>query len=422
MIKRLRIRFIIASTLALAVVLLIILGGTNLMGYHKIIQEADSILTVLAENDGQFPRRSDMDAKQKMKIRRGKSPMPNPLGRHELSPETPFESRYFTVDFDTAGKITEVNLQKIASVDQETAAQCGQRVLASGRTGGFWGDFRFLVISSQQDSRIIFLDCSRNLAHFRSTLLSGIATAAGCLTAVLFLLILFSGRIVKPVSESYEKQRRFITDAGHELKTPLTVMGADLELAEMESGANEWTQDIRLQIRRLTGLTNDLITLSRMDEEQPLQCVTFPVSDVVEETVQSFQSLAACQEQSLSISVQPMLSMDGSEPDIRKLVCVLVDNAVKYAPHGGNISVTLEQADKHILLTVTNTVQNAISNQQAQQLFDRFYRADASRSTSGGYGLGLSIARSIVSGHKGTIQAIGGTDTLTVTATLPIKH
>lgn len=422
MIKHLRIRFIAASMLALTIVLLVILGGINLTSYYRTVQEADAILAVLSENGGQFPQRTDIPPEQKMNIRKGMPADRGAFGTRGFSPETPFESRFFRVELNAAAEVTDVDIQKTASVDRETAAQCAEHVFALGREQGFWGDYRYSMVSQEDGGvHIIFLDCSRSLAHFRTTLLASIAVALGGLAAVLALLILLSGRIVRPIAESHEKQKRFITDAGHEIKTPLTVIGADLDLAEMDGEDNEWLQDIRLQIQRLTDLTNDLILLSRMDEQPMQQAVEFPISDIVEETAQSFQGVAACQGKTFSAGIQPMLSMEGVEKDIRKLISILLDNAVKYAAPGGNIALRLERKGRNILLTVSNTIREPMPEQQLSQLFDRFYRADPARSTNGGYGLGLSIAKGVVQAHRGTIHASADSDTLTITASMPTK-
>ena len=227
------------------------------------------------------------------------------------------------------------------------------------------------------------------------------------LCAVLALLLILSSRIVRPVAESFEKQRRFITGAGHELKTPMTIISADVDLVEMDCGENQWLIDIRRQTQRLTSLTADLIYLSRMEEEQPrLSPIEFPLSDAVEEMAQSFAALATSQGKAFSIRVQPMLSYLGDEKAIRQLVSILLDNALKYSPEGGQLTLTLEKQDRGTLLTVTNTVDKPLERAQLARLFDRFYRTDQSRnSQTGGYGLGLSIAKSIVLAHKGKIRA-----------------
>jgi len=229
------------------------------------------------------------------------------------------------------------------------------------------------------------------------------------LAAVLFLLLILSRRIVRPMAESYEKQRQFITDAGHELKTPMTIISADADLAEMECGENQWLTDIRRQAQRLTALTNDLIYLSRMEEEQPkLQYIDFPISDVVEEMAQSFAAPARSQDKDfqVQVQVQPMLSFQGDEKGIRQLVSILLDNALKYSTTGGQLALRLEKQGRNLLLTVSNTCAQPMEQDKLPHLFDRFYRTDQSRnSQSGGYGLGLSIAKSIVSAHKGKIRA-----------------
>ena len=257
--------------------------------------------------------------------------------------------------------------------------------------------------------------------NFRTTLLASLALAAAGLGAVLVLLLILSSRIVRPVAESYEKQKRFITDAGHELKTPMTIIGADADLLEMECGENQWLADIRRQTQRLTGLTNDLIYLSRMEEQPGLQRIEFPLSDVAEEMAASFLAPARSQGKGLSIAVAPMLSFTGEEKSIRQLISILLDNALKYSPEGGELSLRLERQGRSLLLTVSNTLEQPIAREEMACFFDRFYRGDQSRNQAGGYGLGLSIARSIVSAHRGKIRAESSGDghTLSVVVTLP---
>ncbi len=224
------------------------------------------------------------------------------------------------------------------------------------------------------------------------------------------------------MAESYEKQKQFITDAGHELKTPMTIIAADAELAEMECGENQWLTDIRRQAQRLTGLTNDLIYLSRMEEEQTkLQLIDFPFSDMAEEMAQSFQALAQSQEKEFVLSIQPMISYTGDEKAIQQLLSILLDNALKYSPAGGHLELRLEKQGRTVLLTMSNTTVQPMARDKLPHLFDRFYRTDQSRNSStGGYGLGLSIAKSIVLAHKGKIRAESPDGmSLSVIVTLP---
>ncbi len=423
MIRALRIKFIVATMLSLAAVLLVILGGVNVMSYRKVVEDANRILEVLSENRGAFPLWEQGEGPEG-ELGPGGRPTEE-FWQHRLpgmSPETPYESRFFSVLLDEEGQVVQTDTVQIAAVDGEDAAQCALRVLSSGRESGFLDDYRYLRCDEEGGVRIIFLDCGRSLSNFRTTLLASLGVAALGLLAVLALLTVLSGRIIRPLAESYEKQKRFITDAGHELKTPLTIIGADTDLAEMECGENQWLTDIRRQAQRLTGLTNDLIYLSRMEEDQPkLQRVPFSLSDVAEELAQSFQAPARSRRQELAVSVQPLLTCTGDEKAVRQLISILLDNALKYSPAGGRVSLRLERRGRLLQLTVTNPAAVRVDREQLEHLFDRFYRADQSRSSqTGGHGLGLSIARSIVAAHRGKIRAESRDgNSLTITVSLP---
>lgn len=424
MIKKLRAKLILACMFSLAVVLLVILGGVNLMSYQKVVSDADTVLSLLAANDGAFPKlRAPQEEKDEGYFAPFGTPggKPNLFNQRIMSPETPYESRFFSVLLGEDGQAVETDTGQIAAVDAEQATDYAQKAAASGKTSGFLDDYRFLVQNESGGIRVIFLDCGRSLSSFRTTLLASVSLAVLGLAAVLFLLLILSRRIVRPMAESYEKQRQFITDAGHELKTPMTIISADADLAEMECGENQRLTDIRRQAQRLTALTNDLIYLSRMEEEQPkLQYIDFPISDVVEEMAQSFAAPARSQDKDFQVQVQPMLSFKGDEKGIRQLVSILLDNALKYSSPGGQLALRLEKQGRNLLLTVSNTCAQLMEQDKLPHLFDRFYRTDQSRnSQSGGYGLGLSIAKSIVSAHKGKIRAESPDGTqLTIQVTL----
>lgn len=409
MIKRLRRKFIAACMVSLAIVLIVILGGINLMSYYKVVSDADAILALLDANGGAFPKdhgRQEEQPTGDIPLEKALVGKKDPFGQRVMSPETPYESRFFSVLLGEDGQVLRIDTGQIAAVDEEEAVVYAQNVSASGHNSGFWGNYRYLLCKDEQGSLIIFLDCGRSLSSFRMTLLASVLLALLGLLSVLVLLLILSKRIVRPVAESYEKQKQFITDAGHELKTPMTIISADADLAEMECGENQWISDIRRQAQRLTGLTNDLIYLSRMEEEQPLlQLIDFPLSDVAEEMAQSFQALAKSQEKEFSLHIQPMLSFMGDEKAIRQLLSVLLDNALKYSPSGGHLELRLEKQGRTIFLIVSNTTAQSVERDKLSHLFDRFYRTDQSRSSqTGGYGLGLSIARSIVLAHKGKIR------------------
>lgn len=395
MIKKLRIKFITLSMLALFLLLSIIVSGMNVLNYKSVIGDADQTLTIIAKNRGQFP---DVSPNKK----EDREPTPHPL-----SPEAPYESRYFSVLLDSDGNTLQTDTGKIKSVDTKTAIAYAKQILSEGKSKGFLNHFRFLCEAEGDNTRIIFLDCGRKMDSFYTFLIQSIVMALLGYILFFFVILFFSGKIIRPVAESYEKQKRFITDASHELKTPLTIIKADTDILEMECEGNEWVQDIKKQADRLTALTNDLVYLTRMEESgNNCPMIEFPFSDVISETAASFQAPAKNQSKIISCDIKPMLSMTGNEKAIRQLLTILLDNALKYSPEGSTISVRAEKQGKHICLTVENATTDAIDKQTLPLLFDRFYRMDSSRnSQTGGYGIGLSIAKAIVNTHGGKIQA-----------------
>lgn len=393
--KELRARFVILSTISLLLLLGIILASSSFLTYRELVEKADMVLDMLAENDGRTAHLPPPEKKE----------FPRMGGKH-LSPEEIYAARFFTADISADGQVMSVNTQKIAMIDDTQARDYAQTVYSRKNGRGFIGDFRYMKTGRDSGTFVIFLDCGRNIAMFeQSVLISCLISSAGLLVSFLVILI-FSKRIVRPVAESYEKQKQFISVAGHEIRTPLTIIDADAELLSMEIGEeNEWLQDIRRQTKRMAVLTNDMLTLSRMDENRtPLLMIEFPISDIVEETVSSFQAPAWNRGKTIHAQITPMLSCCGDENSIRQLVGILLDNAVKYA-EGSDILVRLEKRGERLCLTVRNHSE-PVSGEQLERFFDRFYRTEKSRiSDSGGYGLGLAIAKSIAEAHKGRITA-----------------
>lgn len=403
MIQKLRFKFVALAMGLLFLVLAIIIGIVNLLNYRQVTAAADSTLELLATNGGRFPDTPGMGGK--------------PAGP-KFSPELPYESRYFTVLLDSSGNVSLTDTGKIKAVNTETAIQYAKNAWLLGHARGFTGNYRYILKSHESGSLVIFLDCGRSLSSARSFLWTslGISLTGFCL--VFLLLYFLSARIVKPIAESYEKQRQFITDASHDLKTPITIIDADASVLELEIGENEWLADIQKQTRRLAGLTSDLVFLSRMEEkEQHFQMIEFPLSDVIAETAQSYEALAASQEKNFSLRVDPLISFCGDEKAFRQLTSLLLDNALKYSGENGAISLTLKKTDHSIRLSVYNTCE-PIRQTDLAHLFDRFYRADKSRnSRTGGHGIGLSVAKAIVTAHKGTISAASADGhSLTITA------
>lgn len=403
MINRLRRRLITVAMLSLLLVFSVIVSTINVLNYRSMTAEADEVLTLLAKNGGAFPAWES----EELQVLLAKSP------------EALFTCRYFSVVMTDEKTVLSANTEKISAVDKTEAAEYARAVWERER--GFYQDFRFLRRDGKAETLFVFLDLSKEIASFRSLLLSSILVAFLGLLSVFILLLALSKRIVRPVSESYEKQRRFITDAGHEIKTPLTIISADADVLDMECGGSEWLQDIQIQVQRLTALTNDLIYLSKMEEGgNQLQTREFSLSALAEELARSFQAPARTQGKTFTSRVQPDLLLRGDEKMIGQALSNLLDNALKYSEPGGAISLTLEKRGRSLCLEVYNTTPS-ISEEDLKSLFDRFYRADTSRnSQTGGHGIGLSIVQAVVLAHNGEVSASSRDGrSLTVSVTLP---
>lgn len=414
MISKLKKKFILLATASTVILMVLLVGIMNIINYSSVTAESDAVLDVLSQADlsfgaQSFPESPAQDFKDFM-----------PRG---MSPEVPYESRYFTAVLSNDGTVGEIDVSRIISVDRDAVVSYVQKAAASSRARGFIGQFRYAKQSDGKMTQLIFLDCGRKLDSFRSFLRTSMAVGLfGCL--LVFVIFLFAaGRIVRPIAESYGKQKRFVTDAGHEIKTPLAIIGANLDLLESDCGENESIAEVRAQTNRLAALTNDLVYLSKMEEaENELTKIGFPVSDTVVETAQSFRAIAQSKKIDYRVIAEPGIMMYGAPDAVRQLVSILLDNAMKYAPEGGSVMLGLRRQKKVLQLSVMNTTAAPVSRDDLDRLFDRFYRADASRnSETGGNGIGLSIAQAIVLAHNGKISAEShsGTD-FTIQVIMPL--
>ena len=399
MIRKLKLRFMILCMISLFALLAVIVVGMNVINYTTVVRDADDILSLLSENRGIFPELGRMPDDIF-----GKAEHRFP----DMSPELPYESRYFSVVLDNRGAVIFTDTSRIVAVDSESAADMAREIYDSGETQGFSDNLRYCVTEEENRVRIIFLDCTRPLDSARNFLIISITMALVGFALVSVVIFVLSGRILRPIIESHEKQKRFITDAGHEIKTPITIINANIHLMELESdGDNEALGEIKQQTRRLATLTEELVYLARMEEgDGSLKYVEFPLSETVTEMAASFRTLAQMRGKSFECTADPSIFIKGDIKAMERLVSVLMDNAVKYSGEGGSIRVGLIAQNKNAVLTVENTTDRQLSKEELQRIFDRFYRSDPSRSSElGGHGIGLSVAKAVALAHGGRIRA-----------------
>lgn len=408
MITRLRRNFILVAMCSTFAVLAVIVGTLNLVSYQNVKERADNVLQILVENDGGFPQpnfKNHADAESQEDGSFIKSD--KMMGMKGVSEETPYETRFFSVKLDENGEVLSVDTGKIAAVQTSDAASFAEKIWESGKVSGFYRSYRYRMVSEANENLIVFVDTSKELSGFRTLAVTSVSVSAAGLLAVFLLVLFFSKMVFRPVAAGYEKQKQFITDASHELKTPLTIISANVEVLEMESGESSWTKSIHNQITRLTALVEQMVKLSRMDEDNKLQSpVNFSLSDAVRETAELFLPTVKNAEKTLEIETGSDYIYLGDEKLIRQMVSLLVDNAVKYSSEKGQIRVNLQQKGRHFQLSVWNTVES-MKEGNLDILFERFYRLDASRNSgTGGSGIGLSIVKAIAEAHKGKVSAV----------------
>ena len=407
MLKKMRWRFIGAAMAAFTAVVLTLLCFVNIWNYFSMTRQQDTTLDRLLEVD-----------QQNAEIPAGEITPPfENMGRY--SPEVPYMIRFFSVHLREDGAVVRVNQDYIASISEADAETYADTVLSHGKTRGYENGYRYLVDTAGGETVVLFLNSEREIQTMRSLLWITLAIAAACLVVVFGLVVLFSRRAITPYLKNMEAQKQFITNASHELKTPLTAIATSADVLAMEHDGDEWVHNIQTQAGRLSKLITNLVTLSRLDEEDPFPVRTeFSLSDALWEISEPFVSLSQAKGKTYTQDIADGLTVTGDRAAIQQMVSILLDNALKYSPDGGSISLTARRGGKKVEVTVSNTVEGTRSI-DASRLFDRFYRADESHSDAvSGTGIGLSIAKATVDAHGGKISAKQTGSTITFQVSL----
>lgn len=428
--RRLRRKFILVAMGAVTVVLTLIIAGINVVNYSHVCKMADARLDyILAGKNG-------IDWEDEPKTDPGSGGDANTgmvadgdragarAGHFEgMTAESPFDTRYFTVTL-VDGQMVDVNTARIAAVGAKRASRIAMGLDSKGWTSGFSGNYRYTATVQGDKTTYVFVDCSRELASFHSFLSASVAISCIGWLAVLAIVTVASGAVIRPMVESYGKQKRFITDASHEIKTPLAVIDAANEVQEIESGESEWTQSIHEQVARLTALTERLVFLARMDEGSAGFTMTaIDLSEAVDKAAAPFESVAVSRGKRLSTSIASGVWAHADAAAVVQVVELLLDNATRYASEDSVIELSL-RAVSHgkgkgaAELIVSNAV-DELPEGDLDRLFDRFYRADVSRSSkTGGSGVGLSVVRAIAEAHGGSASVCGSGNQITFTVRL----
>ncbi len=386
MLKKLRRKFVLLTTAISIAVMLLIAVTINIANYRSVVATADAVINLLAQ--GELLTAEDF------------------LPRYDFPRELAYTTRFFSVHTDSDDNINAININNISYVTLEDAADYFDEMFRTNQNYGTVGNFRFAKIQNPAGTSYYFLDIEEDLMAFETYLLYSVLVVLGAVVLIFLLSVLFSKTALSPILQSYERQKRFITDVSHELKTPLAIIKADCEVLEIDGGEGEWTSSIKRQTDRLNAMVESLVTLSKLDEEQrKLDKTDFSLSDTAHDVVQEFFPTLHSRGLTFNVAIQQNLMINAEEKSVRTLLSILTENAVKYAPDNSVIDISLTQKGNKKIFIVKNPC-DKISVGKHNRLFDRFYRQDESRNSENkGFGIGLSIAKAICDNHAASITA-----------------
>lgn len=398
MIKTLQRKFIVTAMTAISALLLLLLGTINILNIYYVRNQVDKKLEMISQNEGN---------PDNIPMAPGDMPPREPYGMKN-DYDTFMSSNFFVVRFDRNGDIVYSDVSRISSVSEEEAKELAEKVYVQNDLSGKIDSFEYMVRDSRMGigKVVVFLDTSGDIYSYIRVLFLSAAIGIACWLLMLLFVISLSKRAIRPIAENMEKQKQFVTNAGHEIKTPIAIIQSNTEAMELYNGENKWSKNIKEQTVRLDELMKNLLTLARMDESSAnLNLSDFSLSQLLTDHIECFRETLELRGITLQTSIQPMISFRAHKEHITQLISVLMDNAVKYTNEGGNVFVSLEGNDKRIKLQFKNTCQQ-LPPAPPDKLFDRFYRADEARTQkNGGYGIGLSVAQSITETYKGRISA-----------------
>lgn len=401
MLKKMQWRFILAAMAAFGIVTFVLIVVINIASYYR----TTSLQDALAESILEYEQKAYEYRKHQTNLIYAEPEFPPIAELPGSGPEALFTTHFFAVYYNQSGNTEVISKEYIYSIDEDTAKAYTEAVLHKGRDKGYYGDYRYHVKTDGAGSMVLFLNVSSPLQFMKSLLFISIIIGILGLLVVFLLVLFFSRYAVRPYVKNIERQKRFITDAGHELKTPITSISTSADIAAMEYEGDEWIANIQKQAARLTRLVGELVALSRLDEEMPFpEKSVFSLSDAAWETAEPFAVRAKAEGKKYEQTIEENLKYYGDRNSIQQLISILLDNAVKYSEAGGEIRLDIRHRRRKICIEVSNTCRMPDID-DLDRLFDRFYCVDEARTShTGGTGIGLAMAQAIAETHGGKIR------------------
>lgn len=403
MIKKLRWKFIAVAMISIIVVLMAIIGTITLINYNKTVDNIDKVLTVLVDNDGKFNGLDFGDGNLKnTDVNNNKDNLNHQKDYGEFTKETPYWTRFFSVKFTNSNPDPAVDTSMIASVSKEEAINMAKETIDSNSMIGFYGAYRYKVKIADDFKLVVFVDCTKEMRSIRYFVFTGTWISLVGIIAVFIIVFIFSKIVFNPVKRTYDKQKRFVTNAAHELKTPLTIISANNELIDAEYNSLDETQAIDKQVKKLTIMINNLTLLSKLDEEDKNVDLKEKVdlTKLSNDLIEPFKVIFESRNIKFNFFVDDNCYIKGNTNLISQLLSLLIDNANKYVLTYINFGVRI--VGKGVELKTSNDAD--IDEKNPNLLLERFYRNDKARGKIEGSGIGLSVVNEIVKLHKGTIK------------------
>lgn len=407
-IKKLQIKFIISIVLILVVIFFSILVGINKFSAYQTESMNRGFLNELIVHDGRMPDRGNFFSLEfSSRFINGQWEKIDSLDKKKLFSE-PYENlsirNYFSVKLSPKGEIISIISDFPLHYTNAEVEKLVNTVFLSNNHDSTYEGLRYMIAKKQYGYIAVFTE-TRIESNMQSRLFKiSFVIFTICLVLSIFIAWLISLWVIKPVRSSFEKQRRFVSDASHELKTPLSVISANLDVLEAEVGENKWSNYIKSELKKMSTLIKDLLYLAKSDQiKNNLQKTEFDLSRSILSLVLPFEAKVFESGKFFEIDVQENVKLNGIQSQIEQIVMIFLDNALKYSNHNGLIKLKLKTSGNKKIITVYNTGEGIPLDKQ-KLIFERFYRLDDSRNReTGGFGLGLAIAKKLIENHNGKI-------------------
>ena len=395
MFKSLRRKFVATSVASVAVVIILMASTLNFINYYKMGQRVDDSLYEASKSPALVTIFSD-----------GEEDM---IVTKNTASKTPNNNGFSIAKIDENKNVIRSYRDDVLIKGKDDLQKLVTDAVNESSTSGYVGTYRYLKVNNDAGNLVLLLNTQRDLDSFHAFMRNSIIVSSIVILSVFILLVLISKKVIAPIQQSYQKQKQFITDASHELKTPLAIIRSNTDVLELENGDSKWTKNIQNQVDRLTSLVNSLVVFSRMEEKDTVEKVKFNLSESLHARIDDFEELASFQKKHIIADIDNNIYYRGEQQAIVQLMDILLENAIKYATKETNINVTLKKNKKYATMKISNKAN--VKKGDLRKVFDRFYRLDESRnSTIKGYGIGLSMAKLITEKHKEVIKAYAPED------------